>query len=102
MPPTTSSVRCSSFAVRDKEADPAKNAVYRTNMIIAALEEKKSGIESDKKKSVVSVLIPIGLLISSCMILIEDLFPPFIDYPIRIFAIIMMAVGIVQTLRQSR
>lgn len=78
------------------------NAVYRTNMIIAALEEKKSGIESDKKKSVVSVLIPIGLLISSCMILIEDLFPPFIDYPIRIFAIIMMAVGIVQTLRQSR
>ena len=78
------------------------NAGYRTNMIIAALEEKKSGIESDKKKSVVSVLIPIGLLISSCMILIGDLLPPFIDYPIRIFAIIMMAVGIVQTLRQSR
>ena len=78
------------------------NSVYRTNAIIDALEEKRNGIDSaEKKKRIIPVLLPIGLLISSCMILIDDTIPAIISYPIRVLAIIMMAAGIVQTLTQK-
>lgn len=76
------------------------NAVVRTNEVIVELEEQKSGIVSEKKCRYISALIPAGLLINSCMIMIEESVSSFIRYPVRIFAIIMMAAGLVQTLRR--
>lgn len=76
------------------------NAVVRTNEVIAELEEQKSGIAAEKNGRYISVLLPIGLLINSGMIMIEESVSSFISYPVHIFAIIMMAAGLVQTMRK--
>ena len=76
------------------------NAVVRTNEVIAELEEQKSGIAAEKNSRYISVLLPIGLLINSGMIMIEESVSSFISYPVHIFAIIMMAAGLVQTMRK--
>ena len=78
------------------------NIVYRMNILIEGLEEKRSGIELEKKKSPISVLLPIGLLSGCCMILIDDSVSSFISYPIRIFAIVLIIAGFVQTLMRSK
>lgn len=76
------------------------NTVIRTNEVIAELEEKKSGIAAEKDRRYISVLIPAGLLINSGMILIDGSVSPFISCPLHIFSIIMMAAGLVQTIRK--
>ena len=78
------------------------NAVVRTNEVIAELEEQKSGIAAEKNSRYISVLLPIGLLINSGLIMIEESVSSFISYPLHIFAIIMMAVGLVQTMRKRK
>lgn len=76
------------------------NAVIRTNAVIAELEERKSGIAAEKNSRYISVLLPIGLLLNSGMIMIDESVSSFISYPLHIFAILMMAVGLVQTMRK--
>ena len=76
------------------------NAVIRTNEVIAELEERKSGIAAEKNSRYISVLLPIGLLLNSGMIMIDESVSSFISYPLHIFAILMMAVGFVQTMRK--
>ena len=76
------------------------NAVIRTNEVIAELEEQKSGIAAEKNSRYISVLIPVGLLINSGILMIDGSVPPFISCPLHIFAIIMMAAGLVQTMRR--
>ena len=76
------------------------NAVIRTNEVIAELEEQKNGIAAEKNSRYISVLLPIGLLINSGMIMIDESVSSFISYPLHIFAILMMAVGLVQTMRK--
>ena len=78
------------------------NAVIRTNEVIAELEEQKNGIAADKNSRYISVLLPIGLLINSGMIMVDESVSSFISYPLHIFAIIMMAVGLVQTMRKRK
>lgn len=80
------------------------NAVFRTNEVIARLEEQKSGIESEKKggNTLALIITAIGLLTNSCMLLVEESVSPFISYPVHIFAIIMMAVGIVLTVKEGK
>ena len=63
------------------------NAVIRTNEVIAEY---------------ISVLLPIGLLLNSGMIMIDESVSSFISYPLHIFAILMMAVGLVQTMRKRK
>lgn len=76
------------------------NAVIRTNEVIAELEERKSEIAAEKNSRYISVLLPIGLLLNSGMIMIDESVSSFISYPLHIFAILMMAVGLVQTMRK--
>ena len=76
------------------------NAVIRTNAVIAELEERKSGIAAEKNSRYISVLLPIGLLLNSGMIMIDESVSSFISYPLHILAILMMAVGLVQTMRK--
>ena len=78
------------------------NAVIRTNEVIAELEERKSGIATEKNSRYISVLLPIGLLLNSGMIMIDESVSSFISYPLHIFAILMMAVGLVQTMRKRK
>ncbi len=80
------------------------DAVFRTNEVIARLEEQKSGIETRKKggNTLALIITAIGLLTNSCMLIVEEAISPFISYPVHIFAIIMMAVGIVLTVKEGK
>ena len=80
------------------------DAVFRTNEVISRLEEQKSGIETDKKggNALALIITSIGLLTNSCMLLVEESISPLISYPVHIFAIVMMAVGIVLTVKEGK
>ena len=80
------------------------DAALRTNKVIARLEEQKSGIEPEKKGggTLPLIIISIGLLTNCCMTAAEDFAPPMISYPVHIFAVIMMAVGIVLTVKEGK
>lgn len=80
------------------------DAVSRTNEVIARLEEQKSGIETEKKggNTLALIITSIGLLTNSCMLIVEESVSPLISYPVHIFAIIMMAVGIVLTVKEGK
>lgn len=80
------------------------SAVFRTNKVIARLEEEKSGIEAEKKggNTLALIITSIGLLTNSCMMFVEESVSPFISYPVHIFAVIMMAVGIVLTVKEGK
>lgn len=80
------------------------DAVFRTNKVIARLEEQKSGIETEKKggNTLALIITSIGLLTNSCMLIVEESVSPLISYPVHIFAIIMMAVGIVLTVKEGK
>ena len=80
------------------------DAALRTNKVIARLEEQKSGIEPEKKGggTLPLIIISIGLLTNCCMAAAERFAPPMISYPVHIFAVIMMAVGIVLTVKEGK
>lgn len=48
------------------------------------------------------IITSIGLLTNSCMMFVEESVSPFISYPVHIFAVIMMAVGIVLTVKEGK
>ena len=80
------------------------NAVLRTNEVIARLEEQKSGIVAEKKggNTLALIIIAIGLLANSFMLLLEGFVSPFISYPVHIFAVVMMAAGIVLAVKEGK
>lgn len=80
------------------------NAVFRTNEVIARLEEQKSGIVVEKKggNTLALIIIAIGLLANSFMLLLEGFVSPFISYPVHIFAVVMMAAGIVLAVKEGK
>lgn len=80
------------------------DAVSRTNEVIARLEEQKSGIETEKKggNTLALIITSIGILTNSCMLIVEESVSPLISYPVHIFAVVMMAVGIVLTVKEGK
>ena len=80
------------------------NAVVRTNEVIAELEEQKSGIVAEKKggNTLALIIIAIGLLANSFMLLLEGFVSPFISYPVHIFAVVIMAAGIVLAVKEGK
>ena len=80
------------------------NAVFRTNEVIARLEEQKSGIVAEKRggNTLALIIIAIGLLANSFMLLLESFVSPFISYPVHIFAVVMMAAGIVLAVKEGK
>lgn len=80
------------------------NAVFRTNEVIARLEDQKSGIVAEKKggNTLALIIIAIGLLANSFMLLLEGFVSPFISYPVHIFAVVMMAAGIVLAVKEGK
>ena len=48
------------------------------------------------------IITSIGLLTNSCMMFVEESVSPFISYPVHICAVIMMAVGIVLTVKEGK
>lgn len=80
------------------------NAVFRINDVLEDLEEKKSGIVSERKGRNVPALIPVGLLLSCVMFLVEESVSvvPWVSWIVHILAIGMMAVGLVMLVQERK
>lgn len=77
------------------------NAVFRTNHKIAELEEKMTGISTDKKNTYMSALLAIGLLMNSCALLLAEYIPHPVTRGLQIIAIVLMLIGVVKTCTKS-
>ena len=72
------------------------NITLKTNKIIAELKERKGDVV-DSCNDKVSPLLPCGLLLNSCALIISDSINPYIKMGIQIAAIVFMLVGIYRT-----
>ena len=70
--------------------------VVKTKNVIMELEERKTGIASTKRRTASPILLA-GLLVNSVALLANDSVSDYILIPIRILAIVLMLIGIVQT-----
>lgn len=77
------------------------NAVGRTKGVLAELEARKSGIEQESSVRTISVLLPTGLLINACLLAAQDSISPTIHMVLQILAIILMAAGLILTVKQG-
>lgn len=78
------------------------NALFKTNTIIADLKEKKGESVSKKQCNNVSPLLPCGLLLNACALIIEESVSQPIKLAVQILAIIFMLVGIYRTARKQK
>lgn len=78
------------------------NVLVRTNNIIEELKERKTGVSSEKRNQNVSALLPCGLLVNSCALLMEDSVSPYIKLTVQIIAIILMLVGSYLTCKKRK
>ena len=67
----------------------------------AELEARKSGIEQESSVRTISVLLPTGLLINACLLAAQDSISPTIHMVLQILAIILMAAGLILTVKQG-
>lgn len=77
------------------------NVLFKTNTIIANLKEKKGEAEAPQKCRYVSPLLPCGLLLNACALIIDESVSQPIWFTIEILAIILMLVGICKTARMK-
>lgn len=75
------------------------NAVIKTNNVIAGLQERKGGAVSEKYKRCISPLLPCGLLLNGCALIIDESVSEGITMTIQIIAIVLMLIGIYKTAR---
>jgi len=74
------------------------NALVKVNDTIAKLNVRLTGIEGKGRYRKISVLMAVGLLMNSCVLIIADAIPHGVKYFIQIIAILLMFVGLFQTL----
>jgi len=75
------------------------NALVSVNNTIAQLEARKNQVTPDKKRRNVSALIPVGLLLNSCALLIDGSVSVFVHASVQLIAIAFMLVGVYVTMR---
>lgn len=75
------------------------NAVYRTNCMINELKERKGEMPDNKicKSSKVSLVLPCGLFLNVCALVLQESLTPRAVHIIQIAAILLMIVGIYQS-----
>lgn len=78
------------------------NAVNKTNCMIAELQNRKGEQFQTCRNRNVSPLVPSGMLLNSCAILMEDSVSHPVKRVIQIIAIIFMLIGVFQTSRSRR
>lgn len=77
------------------------NALFKTRDIIAQLKEKK-GEAAERDKRNVSPLLPCGLLLNACALVISESVSHPVKLTVQILAIILMLAGIYKTARNRR
>lgn len=74
------------------------NQVFKMNDIIARLRERKGEAVSEKCRQM-SALLPCGLLLNSCALVLEEAIHPTAKMATQIVAIIVMLIGVYRTAR---
>lgn len=77
------------------------NAVLKTNRVIAELLERKGEKPKSYWKQNVSPLLPCGLLLNCCALIIAESVDHRIKIAVQILAVIFMLTGVYQTARKK-
>lgn len=72
-------------------------ALMKTNDIIAELQERKGEVVSKRYGRYVSPLLPCGLLLNSCAIIIEESVSRPVKWTVQVAAILLMLAGVYLT-----
>lgn len=75
------------------------NAVFKTNRVIAELKERKGEQPSGCSNRQISALLPCGLLLNACALVLKEAVYPTAKLVIQIVAIVFMLVGVYRTMR---
>ena len=78
------------------------NAITKQNETIALLEERKTGIRPEYSRKNISVLIPCGLLVNGCALMIQESVSAPIRHTVQIVAIVLMLAGLYLTFRNRK
>lgn len=78
------------------------NVINKTNRIIAELQERKGEQPQKCGGRIISPLLPCGLLLNSCALLLEESVSHPVKLVIQIVAIVFMLAGIYQTSRARK
>lgn len=77
-------------------------AINKTSKTIAQLKERKGESASQEGNSDVSALLPCGLLLNACALMLEDSVSHPIKITVQLLAILFMLIGIYQTAQSRR
>lgn len=78
------------------------NAVARTTDTIVELKERKGEVTERERNQKISPLLPCGLLLNSCALIIEESVSRPMKLSVQILAIIFMLIGIYQTGKKTK
>lgn len=78
------------------------NVVTKINEVIARLKERKGEIVTKKRNQGVSPLLPCGLLLNSCALLIDETVSDPVVMTVQIAAIVVMLAGVYRSARKWR
>ncbi len=78
------------------------NAVYKTNRIIAGLQERRGETAHAKENRHVSPVLISGLLLNSCALAIGESVSSSVKYTVQIIAIVFMLTGVYFTGKSFR
>jgi len=74
------------------------NVTFKTNRIIVELKERKGEIVENRfRNGQISMLLPCGLLLNSCALIIQYSVSPMLKGFVQGFALVLMLVGLFQT-----
>lgn len=77
-------------------------AINKTSKTIAQLKERKGESASQEGNSDVSALLPCGLLLNACALMLENSVSHPIKITVQLLAILFMLIGIYQTAQSRR
>lgn len=75
------------------------NVIFKTNRVLAELGERKGEPASDRWNRQLSALLPCGLLLNSCALVLEEAVHPTAKLAVQIAAIVLMLAGVYRTVR---
>lgn len=78
------------------------NICFKTSDIIEKLQERKTGIASEKRHRYFSPLLAWGMLLNSCALLITESMPLPVELGVQILAILLMLAGLFITIQRCR
>lgn len=77
------------------------NMAFRTNNTIIKLRERRGEPTAKCRRNNIHILLPTGLLVNSCALMLDESIPDSIHLVVQLFAIVLMLIGTYLTAKQT-